>query len=150
MSYSYSDYIGLSVDSYSFPFRLLCIFLCSVSLYINMIPQRVQVWFSTFIIKNTLFWWVIHSSIWFGIMPSSYKCDQVPGVLAAEVSTAAEDDQRHEEDCIGHIVCPWIFSHKVLGLIDEGEDSNEGESDHQLHCENQEDLVIKRSWAVFS
>lgn len=65
MSYSYSDYIGLSGDSYSFPFRLLCIFLCFVSLYINRIPQRVQVWFSTFIIKNTLFWWVIHYSIWF-------------------------------------------------------------------------------------
>lgn len=75
----------------------------------------------------------------------SYQCNQVPGVLAAEVSTAAEDYQRDEEDCIGDIVCPWISSNKVLGIIDKSEDSDEGESDQKLHCENHEDLVEKKS-----
>lgn len=65
-------------------------------------------------------------------------------MLAAEISTAAEDDQRHEEDCVGHVVCPRITSHKVLGLVDKSEDGYEGESDHQLHCEYREDLVRKR------
>lgn len=71
----------------------------------------------------------------------SYQCNQIPGVLAAEVSTTAEDDQRYKEDCIGHIVCPWITSHKVLGIINEGEDGNKGESDQQLHRENHEHLA---------
>lgn len=75
------------------------------------------------------------------VSANSYQCNQIPGVLAAEVSTAAEDDQRHKEDCIGHIVCPWITSHKILGIINKGEDGNKGESDEQLHCENHEDLV---------
>lgn len=70
-------------------------------------------------------------------------------MLAAEVSTAAEDDQSHKEDCIGHIVCPWITSHKILGIIDKGEDSNKGESDQQLHCENHEHLVGKQNEAIF-
>lgn len=74
----------------------------------------------------------------------SYQCNQVPGVLTAEVSTTAEDNQSHKEDGIGHVVCPWITSHKELGIIDKGEDGNKGESDQQLHCENQEDLVEKR------
>lgn len=77
----------------------------------------------------------------------SYQCNQVPGVLAAEVSTTAEDDQSHKEDCIGHVIRPWITSHKVLGVIDEGEDGNKGESDQKLHCENHEDLVGKRNEA---
>lgn len=77
----------------------------------------------------------------FSVRASSYQCNQIPGVLAAEVSTAAEDDQRHKEDCIGHIVCPWITSHKILGIINKGEDGDKGESDQQLHCENHEDLA---------
>lgn len=90
--------------------------------------------------ENRLLRWPIPTFLWFGIRASSYQCNQVPGVLAAKVSTAAEDDQSHEEDCIGHIVCPRITSHKVLGIIDKGEDGDEGESDQQLHCENHEDL----------
>lgn len=66
-------------------------------------------------------------------------------MLAAEVSTAAEDYQRDEEDCIGNIICPWISLNKVLGITDKGEDSNEGEGDQKLHCENHEDLVGKRN-----
>lgn len=65
-------------------------------------------------------------------------------MLAAEVSTAAEDDQSDKEDSIGNIVCPWIFSNKLLGIVNKGEDGNEGESDQELDCENHEDLVAKR------
>ncbi len=85
------------------------------------------------------------TNIWFDVRSKSYQCHQVPGVFAAEVSTAAEDDERHEEDCIGHIICPWITSHKVLGIFDKGEDSNKGQRDRQLRCKNHEDLVGKRS-----
>ncbi len=95
---------------------------------------------------NRLLQWVIHTFLWFGVRASSYQCNQVPGVFAAEVSTAAEDDQSHKEDCIWHIVCPRITSHKLLGIIDKGEDGNEGESDQQLHCENHEDLERSEKW----
>ena len=74
---------------------------------------------------------------------SSYQRNQVPGVFATEVSTTAEDDQRHEEDRVRHVICPRVTSHKVLGLIDEGEDGDEGERDQQLHREDHEDLVGK-------
>lgn len=79
-----------------------------------------------------------------GTERSSYQRDQVPRVLAAEVSTAAEDNQSDKEDCIGDIVCPWILSNKVLGIFAKGEDGHEGESDQELHCENHEDLVKER------
>lgn len=62
-------------------------------------------------------------------------------MLAAEVSAAAEDDQRHEEDGVGHVVRPRIMLYKFLGIVDEGEDGDEGERDQELHCENHEDLV---------
>lgn len=67
-------------------------------------------------------------------------------MLAAKVPTAAKDDQRNKEDSVGHIICPWIFTHKVLGIVDKGEDGNKGESDQQLHCEDHEDLVGKKSF----
>lgn len=79
----------------------------------------------------------------FDISLSSYQGNQVPGVFAAEVSTAAEDYQSDEEDCIGNIVRPRINSNKHLGIIDKGEDGNKGKCDHKLHCENHEDLVGK-------
>ena len=62
-------------------------------------------------------------------------------MLAAKLATAAEDDQRNKEDCIGGIICPSIFTHKGLGVVNKGEDGNKGGSDQQLHCENHEDLV---------
>lgn len=77
---------------------------------------------------------------------TSYQSNQIPGVFTAEVSAAAEDDQRHKEDCIGHVVRPRIATHKCLGIIDKGEDRNEGESDQQLYSENHEDLGPKRNY----
>lgn len=47
-----------------------------------------------------------------GVWKSSHQSNQIPGVLAAEVTTAAEDNQRHEEDCVGHVVRPRILTHK--------------------------------------
>lgn len=78
-----------------------------------------------------------------GTEQSSHQCHQVPGVLAAEVSTAAEDDQSDEEDCIGDVVRPRIHSDKLLGIFAKGEDGHERESDQQLHSQHQEDLTKK-------
>lgn len=49
---------------------------------------------------------------WKEFWKSSHQSNQIPGVLAAEVTTAAEDNQRHEEDCVGHVVRPRILTHK--------------------------------------
>lgn len=62
-------------------------------------------------------------------------------MFTTELSTAAEGNQRHKENCIGYIVRPWITSHKELGIIHKGEDGNKGESDQQLYCEYQKDLI---------
>lgn len=70
-------------------------------------------------------------------------------MLAAEVSTAAEDDQGDEEDCIGDIVRPWINSDKLLGIIAKGEDGHERESDQELHSQHQEDLTKKGGFGGF-
>lgn len=78
-----------------------------------------------------------------GTEKSSHQCHQVPGVLAAEVSAAAEDDQSDEEDCIGDVVRPRIDSDKLLGIFAKGEDGHERESDQQLHSQHQEDLTKK-------
>lgn len=56
---------------------------------------------------------------------SSHQCHQVPGVLAAEVSTAAEDDESDEEDCIGDVVRPGVDPDKLLGILAKGEDGHE-------------------------
>lgn len=61
-------------------------------------------------------------------------------MLAAEVSAAAEDYQSDEEDCIGNITHPGILPNKFLGIVNKGEDGNEGECDQKLHCEHQEHL----------
>lgn len=73
--------------------------------------------------------------------PGTHQCHQVPGVLAAEVSTAAEHDESHDENGVGHVVRPRVLANKQLGLVDEGEDGDEGEGDHQLHREDHEDLA---------
>lgn len=74
------------------------------------------------------------------VWPSSYQSNQIPRVLAAEVPAAAEDDQGDEEDCIGNVARPRILLNKFLGIVDEGEDSDEGQCDQKLHCEHQEHL----------
>lgn len=71
---------------------------------------------------------------------NSHQRDQVPRVLAAEVSAAAEDDQSHQEDCIGNVTHPGILPNKFLGVVNKGEDGNEGECDQKLHREHQEHL----------
>ena len=70
----------------------------------------------------------------------SYQCHQVPGVLATEVSAAAEHDQRHEEDGVGHVIRPGVTAHKHLGVIHEGEDGHKGGGHHQLHSQDHEHL----------
>lgn len=45
-----------------------------------------------------------------------YQCHQVPWVLAAKLSTAAENDERHKEDSVGHIVCPPISPYKHFDI----------------------------------
>lgn len=140
---SYIDFLIRS-DSQELSFQpfIAFFFLNFDSLYINMVNTKT--WLFIYCI-NRLLQGLIHTFLWFGIRSSSYQCNQVPGVLTAELSTAAEDYQCDKEDCIGNIVCPWIHSNKVLGIIDKGEDGNEGESDQKLHCENHEDLVGKRN-----
>lgn len=61
-------------------------------------------------------------------------------MFAAEVSAAAQHNQRDEEDGVGHVVCPRVFADKYLGVFMEGEDGHEGEGDQELHCEDHEDL----------
>lgn len=61
-------------------------------------------------------------------------------MLPAEVSAAAEDYQSNQEDSIGNITHPGILPNKLLGIVNKGEDSNEGECDQKLHCEHQEHL----------
>lgn len=70
-------------------------------------------------------------------------------MLAAEVPTAAEDDQSDEEDCIGDVVRPRINSDKLLGIFAKGEDGHERESDQQLHSQHQEDLTKKGRFGFF-
>lgn len=67
-------------------------------------------------------------------------------MLAAEVPTAAEDDQSHEEDCIGDVVRPRIHSDKLLGIFAKGEDGHEREGDQELHSQHQEDLEKTARW----
>lgn len=69
-----------------------------------------------------------------------HQSHQVPGVFAAEVSAAAECDQGHEEDGVGHVVRPRVVAHKRLGVLHEGEDGDEGEGDQQLHGQDHEHL----------
>lgn len=57
-------------------------------------------------------------------------------MLTTEVTAAAEDYQRHKEHCVGHVVGPRVPAHKVFGISNKGEDSNKGESDEQLSCED--------------
>lgn len=61
-------------------------------------------------------------------------------MLAAEVSTAAKDYQSDDEDCIGNVIQKRILPDKFLGIVDKGEDGNEGECDQKLHCEHHEHL----------
>lgn len=61
-------------------------------------------------------------------------------MLAAEVSAAAEDYQSDEEDCIGNVTQPGILPNKFLGIVNKGEDGNEGERDQKLHGEHREHL----------
>lgn len=61
-------------------------------------------------------------------------------MFAAEISTAAQHNQGDEEDGVGHVVCPWVFAYKHLGVLMESEDGHEGESDQQLNCQDHEDL----------
>lgn len=82
--------------------------------------------------------WLIFLIIW----ASSYQSNQIPRVFTAEVSAAAQDNQRHKEDCVGHVVRPWITAYKVLGISNKSEDSNKGGSDEQLHGENWENLKV--------
>lgn len=90
---------------------------------------------------------IAHGALWKAEMTlfiihekSSHQCHQVPGVLAAEVSTAAEDDESDEEDCIGDVVRPGVNSDKLLGVLAKGEDGHEWERDQELHGQHQEDL----------
>lgn len=76
---------------------------------------------------------------------SSYQSNKVPGVLAAEVSAAAEDNQSDEEERNGNNVHPWISLNKDLCFFAKGEEGHNGESEQELHCENHEDLVKKRN-----
>lgn len=62
-------------------------------------------------------------------------------MLAAEIPAAADGDQRHEEDCVGHIIRPPVALHKQLGIIDKREDGNKSAGDQELHCENRKDLM---------
>lgn len=71
---------------------------------------------------------------------NSHQRNQVPWVLAAEVSAAAEDYQSDEEDSIGNVRQPGILPNKFLGIVNKGEDCNEGERDQKLHCEHREHL----------
>lgn len=80
---------------------------------------------------------------------SSHQCNQVPGVFATEVPAAAEDDESHEEDCIGDVVRPGVNSDKLLGIFAKGEDGHERECDQELHSQHQEDLMKKRGFGVF-
>lgn len=80
---------------------------------------------------------------------SSHQCNQVPGVFATEVPAAAEDDESHEEDCIGDVVRPGVNSDKLLGVFAKGEDGHERECDQELHSQHQEDLMKKGGFGVF-
>lgn len=69
-----------------------------------------------------------------------YQCYQVPGVFAPELSTAAEGDERHKEDGVGHVVRPGVTPHKQFGIVHKGKDGHEGEGDHKLNGQHQEHL----------
>lgn len=61
-------------------------------------------------------------------------------MFAPEVSAAADGDERDEEDDVGHVVGPTVLPHKRLNVVLEGEESDDGEGDDQLHREDQEHL----------
>lgn len=82
------------------------------------------------------------------VCSNPYQCNQVPRVLAAEVSTAAEDYQSDDEDCIGNIIEERILPNKFLGIVQEGEDGNEGECDQKLHCEHHEHLRERKIYCI--
>lgn len=69
-------------------------------------------------------------------------------MLAAEVSAAAEDDERDEEDGIGDIVRPGVNPDKLLGVLAKGEDGHEWEGHQELHGQHQEDLVKKEEFGI--
>ena len=62
-------------------------------------------------------------------------------MLAAEVSAAAEHDERHDENGVRRIVRPGVVANKQLSFVDEGKYGHKGECDRQLHCEDHKDLA---------
>lgn len=73
-----------------------------------------------------------------------YQRHQVPWVLATKLSTAAENDERHKEDGVGHIVRPPISPYKHFDVSWKGENGNKREGDQQLHSQDQKHL--RREW----
>ena len=65
-------------------------------------------------------------------------------MFAAELSTAAQRDQGHEEHGVGHVVRPGVAAHKQLGFWMEGEDRHKGEGNQQLHRQDHEHLGDER------
>lgn len=61
-------------------------------------------------------------------------------MFAAELPAAADGDERNEEDEVGDVVGPAVLNHERLDVLLEGEESDDGEGDDELHGENQEDL----------
>lgn len=61
-------------------------------------------------------------------------------MLSPEVSTAAENNERDEEDRIGHIVRPHVLPDEALHLPNEGEHGHSGQRHRQLQGQHQEHL----------
>lgn len=73
---------------------------------------------------------------------STHQSHQVPGVFAAEVTAAAEDDEGDKEDGVGDVVGPDIALDKAPHALGEGEGGHKGEGDAELQGEYQEDLGV--------
>lgn len=70
-------------------------------------------------------------------------------MFAAEFSAAADGNERNEEDDVGHVVSPAVLPHKCLGVVLEGEESDDGEGHDELHGENEEDLGTNTHRVLF-
>lgn len=61
-------------------------------------------------------------------------------MFTAKLPTAADGDERDEEDAIGHPVGPCVGPDKHFDFLHKGEDSHKGECYHQLDGQHHEDL----------
>lgn len=73
-------------------------------------------------------------------MSGVYQRHQVPRVLAAELSTAADGDERDQEDDVRDVIGPAVRSHEQFHILLEGEESDHGEGHQELDGQDQEDL----------